>query len=255
MTRGIYTAATGMQAEELAQQVVAQNLANASTTGYKQDVPTFQSYLENLVASAGSDGSTEPIGTLGQGTELNRIATDLSPGAMQHTGNPLDVALGSSAYLAVRGHDGQTYYSRDGALTLDSHGTLVQAGSGLAVVGAGGSEIHAGKGANIAIGPDGGITSDNKIVGSLALVSITNRDAPVKVGDNLLTLPGRASAISPSDINGLVSSGYLEASNVSVVRQMVTMIAGLRSYEANQKVLQQQDELQGKAVADVGRTQ
>ena len=100
-----------MMAEDAAQQVIAQNLANASTTGYKQDIPQFQSFDETLVAASGVDGTNNgggTIGTLGHGAQISGIATDLSDGPMQATGNSLDVAMRGSAYLQVRTGTGQS---------------------------------------------------------------------------------------------------------------------------------------------------
>src|SRR5579862_1650359 len=110
-----------MLAEESAQQLIAQNLANSSTTGYKAEVPIFRSFDENLVAAATDDG-VSPVGPLGDGTAQDASYTDLADGSLQPTGNPLDVALTGDAFLAVKTGQGTTSYTRDGALTINAEG-------------------------------------------------------------------------------------------------------------------------------------
>ncbi len=248
-----------MMAEDAAQQVIAQNLANASTTGYKQDIPQFQSFDETLVAASGVDGSDGggTIGTLGHGAQIAGIATDLSDGPMQATGNSLDVAMRGSAYLQVRTGTGQIAYSRDGSLTLNSKGTLVQTSTGYPVLSGQGQSItaplSAAGGDKISISPDGSVTAGTDTVGKLGLVSITQANLPTKIGDNLIVVADRPQSIDiAKDPSASVQSGYLEASNVSVVKAMVTMIACQRSYEANAKAMQSQDDMQNKSISQVG---
>ncbi len=252
MTRGIYTAATAMLADEDAQQVIAQNIANASTVGYKQDIPSFKSYYDTLIANV-SDGGT--IGTLGNGAALDKISTDLSDGPIRPTGNTLDVALRGSAFLGVQTPSGIDY-SRDGALTLTSQGQLVQVGTGLPVLDSTSRPISVPQGNVLNISNSGVITVNGKSVDTIGLFSVTNADNPTKIGDNLLTLASPAKTIDPaSSPTSLIESGYLEDSNVSVIKQMVTMLACQRTYEADQKALKSSDDMQGQVASDVSKVQ
>jgi flagellar basal-body rod protein FlgF len=253
MTRGIYTAATGMLAEDNAMQVIAQNLANASTTGYKQEVPTFKSFDETLVSLSSETGvDSGAIGKLGSGTTLDKVYTDLSDGPLQQTGNNLDVAMIGNAYLGVQTPAG-TLYSRDGSLTMNAQGTLVQEGTGLPVLSDQGTTITIPADGLVKISPDGTISSGKNKIAQLALYSVTNANDPTKVGDNLISTAAPASLLDgDSTSTGFIRSGFLEASNVSVVKQMVTMIACQRSYEANSKALQSQDAMNQQSISTVG---
>src|SRR5258708_3345882 len=114
MTRGTYTAASGMMASLAAQDAIAQNLANAGTTGYKQDVPRFEAFhsmLLDRMSGVASNGG----GAIGLGVAVNSDLTDLGQGSLHATGNPLDVALTGDAYLTVATPQG-IHYTRDGAL-------------------------------------------------------------------------------------------------------------------------------------------
>jgi flagellar basal-body rod protein FlgF len=252
MTRGIYTAATGMLADDTAQQVIAQNLANASTTGYKQDIPVFKTFAETLISLVSEDGvDPQALGSMGHGATLDRIYTDLSDGPLQRTGNNMDVALRGDAYLSVQSPAG-TAYTRDGGMSLNAQGTLVQASSGLPVLSDQGQPIDLSDKGQITISSDGTVLQNNQSVAKLGLYSITNANDPSKIGDNLISVAQAPQAITANDAQGYVQSGYLEASNVNIVKEMVTMIACQRSYEANAKALQSEDAEQDKAVNTVG---
>ncbi len=273
MTRGIYSAATGMLADEAAQQVIAQNLANASTTGYKQEIPTFKSFDETLVSLASETGVDQgAVAQLGSGATLDKVYTDLSDGPMHQTGNPLDIAMIGKAYIGVQTPAG-TLYSRDGSLSLNNQGTLVQSGTGLPVLDDKGKTITLPSSGSINIGSDGTITQNltnsansttvqSNIIAKIGLFSISNANDPHKVGDNLIStatppaaLDADAKSTTLGDIaasSGYIKSGFLEASNVSVVKQMVTMIACQRSYEANSKAVQSQDAMSEKSISAVG---
>ncbi|MDR3710876.1 MAG: flagellar hook-basal body protein [Capsulimonadaceae bacterium] len=255
MTRGVYIAATGMLAEEAAQQVIAQNLANASTTGYKEDIPVFRSFDENLVSFADSSGKMlDTLGSLGNGAAFDAAVTDFGQGGMQQTGNPLDIAMTGNAFIGIATANG-TCYSRDGALTLSRAGVLVQAASGLPVLDDKGGQIQlSNKMTNVHIDADGVIKSDAGVAGRIGLFAISMAQRPRKIGGNLIQTTIAPPIVDATrDPGAGVRSGFLETSNVNIVREMVTMIAGLRAYEANQKTLQSHDSLEEKSVNTVGR--
>lgn len=245
----MYTAATGMLANQTAQDAIAQNLANANTTGYKQDIPEFQSFGQTLLRQVNGSGAGASLGSLGGGTTLRQLATDFSDGALQKTDNPFDVALTGDAYLAVSTPQG-VRLTRDGALTRNAQGLLAQANGGATVLGQNGQPIRIPATAkNIVIGANGQITADGVSVGRLRLASVTSASGATKVGDSDFTesAPGAASPTAT------VRQGFLESSNVSVVKEMVAMISVMRAYETNQKMAQAEDDATGKAVNDVGK--
>lgn len=235
-----------MVAGQAAQDAIAQNLANASTTGFKEDIPRFQSFEDTLIQRLSAQNGAR-VGGLGHGARVSDLATNFADGALQKTGNPLDVALSGDAFLAVQTPAG-VRLSRDGALSRSASGLLVQANGGALVLGTNNRPISLPATAkNIVISPQGEILADNRLVGKLQLVGVSRATSPVKIGDSLFTQAGFA----PASASATVHQGFLEASNVSVVKEMVQMIAVMRAYETDQKMLQAEDEATGKAVNEV----
>ena len=244
-----------MLTEENAQQIIAQNLANASTTGYKQEIPHFESFAENLVAQAGVTGVDDSgsLGSLGSGGQMDDAYTDFSDGPLQRTGNNLDVALRGNAFLTVQTAQG-VRYTRDGALCLTSTGALAEVGNGALILSDQGQPIQLPQGARTtSIQPDGSVFADGKSVGKLGLVALSAGSQATRVGDNLWQAAQPQSVAAGGSSGIEVEPGFLEASNVNIVKEMVTMIACTRAYEANQKALQAHDSVQDHAVNEVGR--
>ena len=234
-----------MLANQTAEDAIAQNLANAATTGYKQDIPQFQSFADTLMQRTG--GGT--VGSIGRGAALQALATDFESGAMQKTGNPLDVALTGDACLSVQTTQG-VRLSRDGALTRSPQGLLSQVSGGGLVLGQNGKPIRIPASAGtITISPNGLLSADGTAMGQIRLSGVSGKSGATKTGDNQFT---EASAQAASKGSG-VRQGFLESSNVSVVKEMVAMISCMRAYETNQKMVQAQDDLTNKAVNDVAK--
>ena len=225
MERGLYIAASGMLAEQVRQDLIAHDLANASTPGYKADRVTTTSFSELLL----SDGrSGRSIGKLGLGARIAAQATDMSPGPLRVTDEPLDFAVEGEGFFAVRTAGGMRY-TRDGQFSVSARGTLVTA-RGDDVLGAGGRPI--------AVGADGTVAASE-----IAISALRN---PKREGDNLYT---GAVAANPA---GRVRAGALEGSAVDAVTTMVSMIASLRAFEAGQRVITTIDTTLQKAANQVG---
>ena len=248
MTRGVYTAAAGMLANQAAQDTIAQNLANANTTGYKEDIPRFKSFLSQSVSSlSGADRAS--LGTLGSGSGLKDETTNFTEGGLMQSGNPLDVALTGDAALVIQTPSGPRL-SRDGSLSLDAQGTLIQSATGQPVLGSGDQTLAIpAKTKTIAISPQGDLTADGVKVGRIQLAALSSAVNPVKAGDNLYSVP----RVQPASPTSTIRQGYLESSNVSIVKEMVSMISIMRAYETNQKMLQAEDDTTGKATNEVGK--
>ena len=245
MTRGVYTAAAGMLASQAAQDTIAQNLANAATTGYKEDIPRFESFEAALASRTGGSG----IGQLGSGAGLRDQTTNFAEGGLQKSGNALDVALTGDAALAVQTPQG-IRLTRDGSLSLNAQGTLTLSDGQTPVLGADNRTIQIpAKTKEISINLRGDVTADGTRVGTLRLVGLSAADRPKKVGDSLYTV----SSLRPASPAATVRQGYLEASNVNVVKEMVSMISIMRAYETNQKMMQSEDDTTGKAVNEVSK--
>ena len=245
MTRGVYTAAAGMLASQAAQDTIAQNLANAATTGYKEDIPRFESFEAALASRTGGPR----IGPLGSGAGLRDQTTNFAEGGLQKSGNALDVALTGDAALAVQTPQG-IRLTRDGSLSLNARGTLTLSDGQTPVLGADNRTIQVpARTKEISISPRGDVTADGTRVGTLRLVGLSAADAPKKVGNNLYSVR----SLRPASPAASVRQGYLEASNVNVVKEMVSMISIMRAYETNQKMMQSEDDTTGKAVNEVAK--
>jgi len=237
--RGLYIAATGMLAEQIRQDQLANDLANASTVGYKAERSMQRSFSSLLLQNTltGAD-----VGPLSLGAGIAETRTDFSQGALRQTGQTLDVALTGPGFFAVGTPDG-VRYTRNGQLTVDGAGRLVTA-TGAPLLGTDGRAITVASENDLQIAPDGTVRSGGRVRGQIAIVSLTN---PVRQGDNAYTgTPGARPA------GTTVEQGYIEGSGVDATRAMVDMIVSLRTYEASQRVVRTIDETLGRAVNSVG---
>ena len=224
MERGLYIAASGMLAEQIRQEQIANDLANASTPGYKGDRTAQRSFGDILLANS-TNGAA--VGSQSTAVRVDAIETDFSPKPARETGEPLDFAINGEGFFAVQTAQG-VRYTRNGQFSLDAQGRLVTA-AGDPVLGANGRAI---------VAADGKV--DPRQIGSFALTN------PRKEGDSLVSgTPAGAAA-------GTVRSGALEGSGADAARSMVDMIASMRAFEAGQKVIQAIDETLGQAVTKVG---
>jgi len=223
MDRMIYLSMSGAKATLQRQDTLANNLANASTNGFRAELQAFRS-----VPVQGSGASTRVYAL------ETTPAYDPTPGPVQTTGRNLDVAMKGNAWLAIQGQDGTEAYTRGGAFEITADGQLVTAG-GRTVLGDGGP-ISVPQDSQIAIGGDGSISATQhgktSTVGKLKLVT---PDAPLTRGeDGLFRAAGGDLTADP---NAQIAVGALEGSNVSPVGTMVSMIAAARQFEAQMKML------------------
>ncbi len=225
MERGLYIAASGMLAEQVRQDQIANDLANAATPGYKADRTSQAGFGELLLANSATGATVGPQGTA---VTVSAVETDFTPKPAKDTGEPLDFAIVGEGFFAVQTANG-TRYTRNGQFTADAQGRLVTA-QGDPVLGRGGRALT--------VGADGRVDPRN-----LEVVALRN---PRKDGDSLVTgTPGGTAA-------GQVRAGALEGSGADAARSMVDMIASMRAFEAGQKVIQTIDETLGKAATQVG---
>ncbi len=237
MISGLYTAASGMVAHLAKLDVLANNLANADTTGFKADIATVD---PSGVSPLDLSGTTSPTGSVYPG----RLGLDTSEGILKQTGNPLDLAIVGPGLFVVQTPQGERY-TRDGSFTRDANGVLITS-QGYQVLGTGGP---------ITIPPGGlRVDSQGQIAGaaSFRIVAGLEGTSLVKEGANLWVVPQGAAA--PADLpTPTIIQGHLESSNVSVVRSMVEMLATLRTYEAYQRTIQAIDQSASQAANELGR--
>jgi flagellar basal-body rod protein FlgF len=225
MDRGLYIAASGMLAEQIRQDQIANDLANASTPGYKGD-RTAQRTFNDLLLSNSVTGQT--VGAQSTAVQVDTIETDFSPRPARDTGEPLDFAIVGEGFFAVQ-TGGGVRYTRNGQFSLSPQGILTTA-QGDPVLDRDGRQIRAGAGGEV----------DPRRLGVVALTD------PAKEGDNLVTGTPAGAA------NGQVRGGALEGSGADPARSMVDMISSMRAFEAGQKVIAAIDETLQKAATQVG---
>jgi flagellar basal-body rod protein FlgF len=224
MDRGLYIAASGMLAELARQDQLANDLANASTPGYKADRAAQHSFGQLLVRNMNG----EAVGTTATGARLERQVTDLSAAPLRQTDEPLDLAVDGDGYFAVRTSQG-VRYTRNGQFTAAANGTLTDQ-MGNPVLGQNGTPVK--------INADGTVTA-----GAVGIFALTN---VAKAGDSTFT--GTAAGRG----RGTVRTGTLEESGVDAAHTMVEMMASLRAFEAGQKAITTIDETLDRASGQVG---
>lgn len=253
MIRALYTAATGMEAQQINMDVTANNLANVNTTGYKKSRADFQDLLYQTIRVAGSqaaEGATVPTGIqVGLGTRLAATQKIFTQGDFQQTGNDLDMVIEGDGFFQVSLPSGETAYTRDGSFKKDGTGRIVTS-DGYALA----PEMSVPSDATkIAIGKDGSVSvttagsTEPQILGTIELAKFLNPAGLDNVGGNLFkkTVSSGEPVLGTPGSNGLgtIGQGFVEMSNVKVVEEMVNLIVAQRAYEVNSKSIQTADEM------------
>ena len=240
MLRGIYTAAAGMLVQHTHNDVVANNLANASTPGFRRDRILVRSFPQfDLYRTP--EGA--PVGSLTTGAAVDEVVPDMMPGPIKFTGNDLDLALEGPGYFAVATPQGIAY-TRSGSFMLDGEGYLATK-DGYRLLGRNGPLAGSGP---VTGNDEGLVFAGDEAVDGLLIVDFPPGTVPEKMGTSLVAGP----AAPVEEVR--VRQGHLEMANVNVVREMIDLIAVMRAYEANQKIIQAHDETLGKAVNEMGRS-
>jgi flagellar basal-body rod protein FlgG len=246
-----------MSAEMARQEVLANNLANVNTSGFKQDMAVFRTRLDKTVYRVEAQGgaragvsTVQKMGDLSSGVYLDEVATRYGQGNLLQTDEPLDLALSGEGFFIVQAENGEELLSRGGSFKRDSEGFLAD-DSGRRVLGEGGP-IHLAAKGKVLVDQSGVIQQGQASVGKLRVVKVERLDQSVeKRGETAWRLKDPAAVVTGARPE--VLQGYLEASNVNPVREMVEMITVQRAYEASQRMISAQDETLGKAVNDLGR--
>lgn len=227
MDRLIYTAMTGASAAAQRQSVLANNLANASTPGFRAELANFRA------VPLRGDGATTRVFAMETTTGY-----DSRPGALQRTGRDLDMTAQGNAWFAVQGLDGTEAYTRSGAFQISPEGALTTS-SGLLVLSDGGSPIDVPAGASLTVGADGTISAQQtgQPAAVLGRIKLATSETPLTRGTDGLFRPGEGEVL-PADANARLETGALEGSNVNPVETMVGMIAAARQFEQQMRLLQ-----------------
>jgi flagellar basal-body rod protein FlgG len=266
MMRALWTAASGMTSQQTNVDVIANNLANVNTVGYKKETPEFKTLLYQTIQTetTSANGDTKPVGAqVGLGVRNSAISTVFTQGPLTASDSNTDFAIDGKGFFAVQGADGQTYYTRNGSFNfaIGPNGTMLCNSDGLPVLDTNGNPIELGNEYNVA-----NITVDED--GNICYPDATNNPAPIgiQIGVVQFSNPGglektsgslyRATAASgaavqetadPTLSKSIIKQNYLESSNVAVVDEMVSLIVAQRAYEMNSKAIQAADDMMQQA--------
>ena len=242
MGSGKYSALSGAVAREQAMSNIAANLANVNSTGFKKDRISFSSVLRGVNQTAEARGINY--------ARIRKIGTNFSQGGMIPTGRPLDVAIDGEGFFKVRKNN-ETFFTRAGHFMVDENG-MVKTEDGLNVL-SGGNEplqLETASGKDIIIDDSGNISINGTLAdGRLQVFSVSDQDKLVKAGGTLYKL-GEGTTDQPLETFRVVQ-GSLEASNVNMMEEMVTMVSTQRAFEAHHKVLESYSKL-GEKLDELG---
>lgn len=239
MSSTIFVTLARQQALRDEMDVIANNIANASTNAFKGERPIFKEYLLDA-------GTGEPISyVVGAGTDR-----DYMQGRIERTSNDLDVAINGRGYFVVKGEDDEVY-TRQGHFQLDGRGKMVTS-SGAALLNENGEPMIVGnRVTHIAIGRDGTIATDQGTLGRIKLVDIANEDLLVPRGEGLFAYTGQDPLPALRVEDTQIEQGALESSNVNPILEMTRMIEVVRSYQSAQRMMDTDNELLRKAIQDL----
>ena len=256
MIRSLWTARTGLDAQQTQLDVISNNLANVSTNGFKRSRAVFEDLLYQTLRQPGAQQTQQNQISSGLqiGTGVRPIATErlYSQGNLQQTGNSLDLAIQGNGFFQIEQPDGTIAYTRDGSFQLDSEGNVVTASGYLLAdnlnIPADALSITVGKDGTVSVLQAGEISPIE--LGSIQLATFVNPGGLQAVGENLFletASSGVATPVQPGlEGAGVINQGYVETSNVNVAEELVNMIVTQRAYEINSRVIQTSDQMLGR---------
>lgn len=262
MLKGLYTAYTGMLNEQNRMDILTNNMANVATTGFKKEGSTSQGFdtvLTYRIKDMDGNGmwNSAHIGQGTPGVKIGEAYTDYSQGSFRETGNTFDMAISGSGFFNIEYTNKQgetsTMYTRDGGFTLTKDGYVVtKDGDYLLGQGSGssGARIKVDPTKPAAIDQQGRIIQEDKVIATVKLTDFEDYNYLEHYGENFYT-PVEGAKMTETKAG--IYSGYLEASNVQVVQEMVNLISVTRQYESNQKIIQAYDETLDISVNQIGK--
>jgi len=253
MMRSLWTASTGMAAQSLNVDVISNNIANVNTNGFKRGRANFQDLMYQQIKAPGSEASSAgtqlPTGIqVGLGVRTAGVASIFSEGSFQQTDNPLDLTIQGRGFFQIQLPSGDTAYTRAGSFSIDAQGQVVTQNGDLVQPGI----TVPADAQTVQVSADGTVSAvqpagTQTILGQIQIADFINPSGLTHLGANLFqtsNASGEPVIGNPSE-NGLgsIGQGMLEMSNVSMVEEMVNLIAGQRAYEMNSKAIQAADEM------------
>ncbi|MBU0640598.1 MAG: flagellar hook-basal body protein [Planctomycetes bacterium] len=249
MIYGMYQSAAGMMVNEYRQDLIANNLANADTAGFKREIATFAERLPASVAGERRGPSNDMLQGLTGGLWLGRTHTDFSEGSFAATGNPLDVALEGPGFLMVQ-VDGEQLLTRDGRMLMDADGRLLAAVDGAEILSEAGAPIRLDpRGGSPYVDSEGRIFQDDAEVARLGLRDFIDYRVLQKVGTGRFRAAGGRQIAPAARAHG----GFIESSGVEPVKELVSMIEAARAYQLNAEMVSLQSQSLGQLINQVAR--
>lgn len=239
MLRGLYTSATGMQVQKDMQQVIADNLANSSTSGFKSYDLIQRVHAERKISNSKTG---ETVGELTYGSETYDTNFNFAQGALRQTNNPLDLSISGPGFFAVQDPQGRVNYTRNGHFTLDGDGFLCTQ-SGDLVLDSGFAPVYIGNqgASNVNILRNGNLIVDGQLNTNLKAYNFPPGTVIIRQGSDKFTSDSQNITMNIEQ-GALFNQGFIETSNVSTIKAASQMVQVMRIYEANQKAIQAQSE-------------
>ena len=249
MLTGMYTAVSAMLDLQTSQTVITNNMANVNTTGFKAEKVIYKTFDDVLVQNndnhVNGKGTNQQLGILNPGVKVDEIKTNYEQGNIIETGNKTDFAINGKGFFTVRDEEGNIFYTRNGAFNVNQQGYLVTS-SGAQVLNSNNEPIYIGA-SNITVDNNNNLILSSGVVHRFNIVDFDNYDSLEKVGENLYTGQG-ARATNEYKVQNMAK----ESSNVDIIQSTADLMANLRAFEANQKVVQVMDSILGKMASEIG---
>ncbi len=247
MDVSLYQAAAAMSATARWQDLIAENLSAASIPGSRKQEVSFSDVQAGLNAGdSRSQNSSFSVPTA-------KVVTNFQPGELRSTGNPTDFALEGPGFFTVQLHNGQKAYTRDGEFQLNARKELVTK-DGYAVLGQGGPlRFNPNNAGPITISATGNVSQGDQIIGNLATVEFKDQNQLTRQGAGLFATTDPTIKPTPST-STQIRQGFIESGNTSPTTEMASLITAMRTFEANQKVLQMQSDRMSRVITDLGGT-
>lgn len=234
MLEGLYSAAAGMSAQQEQLDAIGNDLANASTTGYRSERVAFSDLLYNAVDIAGTETDT------GAGARAQVIGRSQAQGSVQETGDPLDLAIEGEGYFQVKQANGEVGLTRDGNFGVDAGGNIVSSEGNQLVPPI---KLPAGVSPEeVKIAPDGTVTAGKRALGQIKLVTVASPEHLLAYGNGVLT-PTSASGAPQATGAGKIHQGAVEDSNVDVSKEMALMVSTQRAYQMSSSAIQTESQM------------
>ena len=252
--RALYTAATGMAAQELNVQVISNNIANLRTTGFKKQRAAFQDLIYDHVrrvgAQASDQGTILPVGVdIGGGVKTVGTPRQMTQGTLSQTGNDLDIAIRGEGFFKIQMPDGTFTYTRDGSFQEDSQGRIVTAQGNVVqptiTIPQNATGLTINSQGQVSVTVPG--STNSQILGQFTITRFTNNAGLMAMGSNLFVATPASGTpqdgLAATDGSGSLLQGFLEQSNVEAVTEISNLIQAQRAYEMNSKVITAADEM------------